>query len=108
MADIFQALELQEQKELILELDQHYTSEMINHLYTDDAADLLSQLDESAAHALLKAMDLEDANDVKELMAYPPKTAGAIMTKEFISLASSHSAQQVIEQLREEAPNAET
>jgi magnesium transporter len=108
MADIFQALELQEQKELILELDQHYTSEMITHLYTDDAADLLSQLDESAAHALLKAMDLEDANDVKELMAYPPKTAGAIMTKEFISLASSHSAQQVIEQLREEAPNAET
>ncbi|KHF38575.1 magnesium transporter [Halalkalibacter okhensis] len=108
MANVFQALDLHEQKDIILELDQPYASEMVTHLYTDDAADLLSQLNKSEAHALLKAMDLEDANDVYELMAYPPKTAGALMTKEFISLASSHNAQQAIEQLREEAPNAET
>ncbi|WP_227939924.1 magnesium transporter [Alkalihalobacillus deserti] len=108
MADVFQALEIEEQKDLITEIDHHYAAEMINHLYADDAADFLAELEQNEALKILTAMNLEDANDVKELMAYPPKTAGAIMTKEFISLTSTDTAQQVIEQLREDAPNAET
>jgi magnesium transporter len=108
MADIFQALELSDQKELIIELDQKYAAEMINHLYADDAATFLAELDQSEAQAILKAMNTDDADDVKELMAYPPKTAGSIMTKEFISLSSTNTAQEVIEQLRKEAPDAET
>ncbi|MFC0472411.1 magnesium transporter [Halalkalibacter kiskunsagensis] len=108
MADIFQALELSEQKELIIELDERYAAEMINHLYADDAATFLAELDQVEAQAILTAMNTDDADDVKELMAYPPKTAGSIMTKEFISLSSTNTAQEVIEQLRMEAPNAET
>jgi magnesium transporter len=108
MADVFQGLELSDQKDLIKEIDQHYAAEMINHLYADDAADFLSELDHTEAQMILRAMDQEDANDVKELMSYPPKTAGAIMTKEFISLTSTDTAQDVIEKLREEGPNAET
>ncbi|MFC0562158.1 magnesium transporter [Halalkalibacter alkalisediminis] len=108
MADVFQALEIEEQKDLITEIDHHYAAEMINHLYADDAADFLAELEQAEALKILTAMNLEDANDVKELMAYPSKTAGAIMTKEFISLTSTQTAQEVIEQLREEAPNAET
>ncbi|WP_332696746.1 magnesium transporter [Halalkalibacter lacteus] len=108
MADIFQALELSEQKELIIEFDQKYAADMINHLYADDAATFLSELDPTEAQAILKAMNTDDADDVIELMAYPPKTAGSIMTKEFISLSSMNTAQEVIEQLRREAPNAET
>lgn len=108
MADVFQALEIEEQKDLITEIDHHYAAEIINHLYADDAADFLAELEPNEALKILTAMNLEDANDVKELMAYPPKTAGAIMTKEFVSLTSTHTAQEVIEQLRDEAPNAET
>lgn len=108
MADVFQALEVEEQKDLITEIDHHYAAEMINHLYADDAADFLAELEQKEALKILTAMNLEDANDVRELMAYPPKTAGAIMTKEFVSLTTTHTAQEVIEQLRKEAPNAET
>ncbi|ARK28626.1 magnesium transporter [Halalkalibacter krulwichiae] len=108
MAGVFQGLDFEEQKDLITETDQYYAANMINHLYADDAADFLSELEHSEAQKLLKAMNLEEANDVKELMAYPPKTAGAIMTKEFISLSSTNTVQEVIEKLRAEGPNAET
>ncbi|GAE37273.1 magnesium transporter [Halalkalibacter akibai] len=108
MAEVFQGLDILDQKNMLIDLDQRYASEILNHLYADDAADFLAELDDTEALTLLKTMNLDDAKDVKELMAYPPKTAGAIMTKEFISLTSTHTAQEVIEQLRMEGPEAET
>ncbi|GAE27280.1 magnesium transporter [Halalkalibacter wakoensis JCM 9140] len=109
MAAIFQALDFEEQKHLaVIELDQQYAANMLNHLYADDAADFLSQLEAHEAEAILRTMKAEEANHVIDLMSYPPKTAGSIMTKEFVSITSNQTVQQVIEQLRLEAPDAET
>ncbi|UOE95553.1 magnesium transporter [Alkalihalobacillus sp. LMS39] len=107
-AEVFQGLDVDLQKTTLLELDDTYASKMFNDMYADDVADFLHEIQSGKADSILKAMDKEEAEDVKELLAYPPETAGAIMTKEFISITATSSAAHVIEQLRKEGPNAET
>ncbi|MFC5712597.1 magnesium transporter [Thalassorhabdus alkalitolerans] len=107
-AAIFEGLEVNDQKEIALELDKEYAAEMFNNMYADDVADFLGELQEDKVSAILKAMDKEDAQDVKELMAYEEGTAGAIMTKEFISIKATDTVADVIELLRREGPDAET
>ncbi|WP_017726065.1 magnesium transporter [Halalkalibacterium ligniniphilum] len=106
-AQIFQGLDIDDQKQYVLELDEKYAAEMFNNMYADDVADFLGEIKEKA-EKILNTMNKDDADDVKELLAYPPETAGAIMTKEFISIKAESNASEVIEQIREEAPDAET
>jgi magnesium transporter len=55
----------------------------------DDRVDLLQELDEDDAKALLSALERrepEAAEEVRELVHYEPETAGGLMTTEFASL----------------------
>ncbi|WP_078553466.1 magnesium transporter [Bacillus alkalicellulosilyticus] len=107
-ADIFQSLEVEAQKHIVLELNEKYAAEMFNEMYADDVADFLAEIIETKAQKILKSMDKEEADEVKELLAYPPETAGAIMTKEFMVVKAVSTTTEVIEQLRKEGPDAET
>ena len=46
----------------------------------DEAADLLGDLTDARSEELLEHMEPEDAADVKELLAYGEETAGGLMT----------------------------
>ncbi len=107
-AEIFEGLEVDEQKNIALELNDHYAAEVFNNMYADDVADFLSELQQENVSDILKSMDDEDADDVRELLAYEEETAGAIMTKEFISIKAYDTVGDVIELLRQEGPDAET
>lgn len=107
-ADIFAGLDSDDQAFAFAELSFQYAVSMLNHMPADDVADFFAKIELSNADEILGSMDQEEANRVKELMAYEPKTAGSIMTKEFIRLSVSATAKNVIEQLREIAPDAET
>ncbi|GGK33626.1 magnesium transporter MgtE [Caldalkalibacillus thermarum] len=107
-AEIFQGLELEQQKEYIVELDQTFVIDMFNSMSADDLADFLGELPDIMAETYLNNMGLEDAQDIKHLLAYPPETAGAIMTTEFIALSTKEKASDVLKRLRQQAPDAET
>ncbi|ARK29265.1 magnesium transporter [Halalkalibacter krulwichiae] len=105
---IFEGLEIDEQKNIYYELDENYSSEMFNNMFADDVADFLAVLKGGKAEDILLKMNQEEAQDVKELMSYAPETAGAVMTKEYVSISSTDIVSNVIEKLRNEAPDAET
>ncbi|MDE5412499.1 magnesium transporter [Alkalihalobacterium chitinilyticum] len=107
-AEVFQELEIEDQKRIALELEDDFIAEMFNNMYADDVADYLAEIKDAKAKAILSAMDKEDADDVKELLSYPPETAGAIMTKEYISIRATQTAAEVVQLLREQGPDAET
>src|SRR5690625_767141 len=52
-------------------------------------------------------MDKDKAQRVKALLSYAPETAGAIMTKELISISSLSTVEEILSKLRDEAPDAE-
>ncbi|MBB5174258.1 magnesium transporter [Texcoconibacillus texcoconensis] len=107
-SDIFEDLEVGDQKKIIQELEQQYTTDVITHMYADDIADFLGEMKDENAEEILKGLDQDDAEDIKELLSYEEGTSGAIMTKEFISVRSENLVKDVIDQLRQEGPDAET
>jgi magnesium transporter len=96
------------QASIIANLEPEKASDILEEMPPDDAADLLADLPVATAEDLLDRMEDEDAADVKELMQYPEDTAGGLMTTEYISLLVSLTVDQAIEELRQQAPEAET
>ncbi|MFA1818818.1 magnesium transporter [Virgibacillus oceani] len=107
-SEIFERLEFEKQQEIILELNEQYSSEMFNVMPADNAAYFLQEIPGDKAIEILDKMDPVEASEVKELLSYPAETAGAIMTKEVYRISSSDTASSVIEKLRKEPPDAET
>ncbi len=96
------------QAAIISSLDSEKASDILEEMSPDDAADLLADLPQRKAEELLSHMETEEAEDVKELLKYPENTAGGLMTTEYIALRDILTAEEAIDQLREEAPDAET
>lgn len=107
-AEIFQGLDLKEQKRIFAELAQNYAVDMMNHMYSDDIADFLAEIPDEKAQLFLSKMDREEAREVQLLLKYPEETAGAIMTTEYVSINLEEKVSGVLERLRDEAPDAET
>ncbi len=107
-AEIFQGLEVEKQKLYIAELQQNYAIDVINNMPYDDVADFLGELPEATKELYLSKMSKEEAEEVIHLLKYDDQTAGAIMTTEYISVASLDTVRNVMDRLRLEAPDAET
>ncbi len=77
-------------------------------MFADDVADFLAEMKGEKADDILLKMNKQEAQEVKELISYAPETAGAVMTKEYVSLSSTDVASDVIKKLSNDAPDAET
>src|SRR5690625_2694571 len=106
-AEIFGGLNISNQKFFFLELDENYALSMFNEMFTDDVVNFLKEINSERAKDILQKMDTAKAQKVKALLSYAPETAGAIMTKELMSISSSSTAEDVLEKLRDDAPDAE-
>lgn len=110
MADVFEALELEddEYEGFLSEMDTSYGAAMLSFMYTDDAVDVLNELDEEQRESYLEMMDNETVQEINELLAYPEYTAGSIMTTEYVWIAENSTVRSAMNVLREKAPDAET
>ena len=107
MADIFGGLKFNKQVEYFDEMKQEYASDMFNNMFTDDIVNFLSRLDYERSETILQSIEDTKAEKIKNLMSYEKETAGAVMTKELISISSSETVSDVLDMLRDRAPNAE-
>jgi magnesium transporter len=73
----------------------------ISEMPGEAAADLLGELDSEVVEDLLAAMDDEAEREVRQLLAYPPDTAGGLMTTEVASLPMGLTTDEAIERLRQ-------
>lgn len=65
------------------------------------AADLIGELDDLVQEDLLAAMDDESAAEVRELLAYPPDSAGGLMSTDYASLPLGLTTGEAIERIRQ-------
>jgi CBS domain-containing protein len=80
-------------------------SDILEEMAPDEAADLLGQMPDERAMELLGKMEPEERADVEELLAFPEDTAGGLMTTEYTELKKTMTAHEVIEWLRQLAPD---
>lgn len=106
--EVFIELELEKQKLIINELTDQYMKELFDTIPTDDVADFLAELDKAEKDKILHAMAPEREMIIRELLSYPIETAGGLMAKEYITVSKNKKVSEVIDNLRFQAPDAET
>jgi len=106
--DALAEMDLESQVEIIEQMDEQRASDILEEMAPDEAADILVELTAEKSEGLLKLMEDDDAEEMRELMQYEEGTAGALMTTEFIAFSARLTTEEVINQLRELAPDAET
>lgn len=110
MAEIFEAIELDddEYEKFLKEMDTSYGAEMLSYMYTDDAVDVLNELDKEHRESYFEMMDSDTVEEINELLRYKEYTAGSIMTTEYVTIFEHSTVRSAMAVLRKEAPNAET
>jgi len=94
--------------ELVVQLDRTEASEILSRMDPDDAVDLLLELPEEVQQELLSRLSRSDARVLTDLLAYPPDSAGGLMSPEVIPLSLTMSVQDAIDHLRQRVQEAET
>ncbi len=108
LAAVIDEAKLEEQYELLSRYSLNKQKEIVQEMSSDELADLVGALPNDEATKLFSTMSVEDAQEVRHLLSYDPKTAGGIMATEFISLKENMSVEETLHFLQEVAPDAET
>jgi len=97
---------------LVEEIFEHIpldkAARLLQALPADDAAQILEELEQSKAEALLQQMAPPEARDVRELLEYPPNTAGRLMVRQYVRVRPEWTIEQAIDYLRQIGPDIET
>jgi magnesium transporter len=85
---------------VLTDMEPPEASMVVSAMAPDDAVDVLEHLEANVHDAIVREMEPEEAEEVRQLEQYPPDTAGGIMTTEVTALAEFLTVQQAIEELR--------
>ncbi len=105
---VFSYLPLERQEELITSLSSDQTRDILNAMTPDDRVQLLDELPGEVTRRLMESLDPRQLKETRQLLGYPPDTAGHFMTPDFVSLRPELSATQALEHLRRVPRTAET
>ena len=99
-ADVFVNLDDDKKTNLIKSLSQKESKQIIEDMYTDDAANLFEELPAIMVTKLLSNVDPETRKDINFLLKYPENSAGSLMAVEYIHLKKGLTIKQSIERIR--------
>jgi magnesium transporter len=108
LADTLEQVEEDLQVSLVENMSDEKVADVLEEMSPDEAADLLAELPPERSKKLIGLMENEDAEGVRKLLTFPEDSAGGLMTTEYVSIQPGLTAEQVIQQLRETASEAET
>src|SRR5690625_2153190 len=108
MSVIKENVVIKESEKFITEMDPRFATMVITEMEVDDAVDILQELSKDEVASFLAILDKEASQEIKTLLHYEDKTAGSIMTTEYVSILNSSTAKKELFQMKKEAPDAET
>lgn len=106
-ADALEQMREQDAEPYVLELPPETAASAVHEMAPDDAADLLAELPAETRQRILARVSAEERARLEKLMAYPPESAGGIMSPEVTALPEDLSVPEAVEALRRLADEAE-
>ena len=82
IAEIFTYIE--DPDEYLKELDLGQAAQVLSYMDSDDAVDVLDELDDTTQEKLVGMMDEESSHDIKMLQSYEDDEVGSLMTTNFV------------------------
>jgi magnesium transporter len=102
---IFSDFSLEFQLKLFHSLDKRTFANIFSQMFSDIRADLYQELSKDEQIELLPYLDRKVREDVIILSAYPPDTAGGIMTTDFATIFADMNAFEALAKIRKDSPS---
>ena len=100
--------ELDAAAELVAALPADRAVHLLAGMSADRTAEVFRDLEEPVRSQLMQRLDLVTKSEVQQLLAYPPRTAGALMTTEFVSVPAGWTVAQTLDHIRHVERTRET
>jgi CBS domain-containing protein len=107
-ADVFEELDSQHQREFIQERTDEEIAAVLARMESDDAVDVLGELDEERRTRVIELLPALQARRVRALAGYDPATAGGLMSPDFICLYSTATKGETLTRIKRGRVNPNT
>jgi CBS domain-containing protein len=99
-ADVFEELDDEHQVEFLRERSDAEAAAVLARMATDDAADLLLELDQDRRLPILQLLPPAKQAKIKALLGHNPSTAGGMMNPDFVSLGGAATVADAVAGIR--------
>jgi magnesium transporter len=106
--EVFSALSPHRQESLLRSLTNEQMRALLHEMPPDDQARLLEELPPEVTRGILAALSPSELKDARDLLGYPPDTAGRYMTPEYVAIPTSSTAQDALSYVRTAGRGKET
>ena len=101
VAEIFSYIE--DPDEYLQELNLDQAAKVLSFMDSDDAVDVLDELDDSTQEKLVGMLDEESSHDIKMIQSYEDDEVGSLMTTNFVVIHDTLTIRQAMRELIRQA-----
>ncbi|HDS1588399.1 TPA: magnesium transporter, partial [Stenotrophomonas maltophilia] len=105
---MLEAPELHRSGELVAALPPARAAALLGLMADDRATDIVHELDEEERARLIPLLGTDARQAIQKLLSYPPNTAGALMTTEYVAVPASWTVAQTLQHIRQVERTRET
>ena len=102
-ADVLNTLPDPQTIELIGELSADQAAPILHNLPSEEQADIVALLESEDAEEILEKIDDLESAQIRKLMQFPPRSAGGLMSAEYLVFDEQASVQQAVDEMRANA-----
>ena len=107
-ADVFEELNMQHQIEFIEDRSDEEIADVLAHMETDDAADLLGELPEERREQVVGLLPPVQLRRIRALMGYDPATAGGLMSPDFVCIYRTATKAEALDRVMRSSCSADS
>jgi magnesium transporter len=99
-SDVLHQLDDTVREHVLDHLETAEITHILEHMPADEAADIVADLEPETAAEVLRQIPAEDAREVREILRYPPDTAGGIMSPDVVAIRADHTVSTAVDTIR--------
>lgn len=99
-ADVFEEMDAEHQVEFIRSKSNEEAAQILERMAPDDAADLLSELDQERRKPVFDMMSANQQHKLRKLLQYHPSTAGGMMSPDYVWIVRGSTVDMALEAVR--------
>ncbi len=99
-ADVLEYLDEELRTEVLEAMSARQAAALVTEMTPDDRADALEEMEEERADEILSEIPTEARGETERLLAWPPESAGGLMTTEFVSVSEDLTVEDALAAVR--------
>lgn len=107
-AVIFTELEPEKQMKIVEMSTDLEVNRILNEMFIDDMVDFIEEMPANAVKKILRNTSKEDRDIINQILNYPEKSAGSIMTTEYMVLKGAMTVTEALEAINKEGEDKVT